>query len=63
MPVREPARDAGWPMGRGAHSGEDETLPVAKAVLIGEFEFVERTPDKHLRHSRFTERLLVELAS
>jgi hypothetical protein len=22
-------------------------------VLVGQFEFVEWTPDKHLRHSRF----------
>jgi ATP-dependent DNA ligase len=24
-----------------------------KPVLVGQFEYVERTPDNHLRHSRF----------
>jgi bifunctional non-homologous end joining protein LigD len=24
-----------------------------KPVLVGQFEFCERTPDNHLRHSRF----------
>ena len=53
MSVRESARGAGWTMGRGTHRCEDEKLPVADAGPGGEFEFVEWTPDKHLRHSRF----------
>jgi hypothetical protein len=36
-------------MGWGAHRREDEKLPV----VVGQFEFVEWTPDKHMRHSRF----------
>jgi hypothetical protein len=26
-----------------------------RPILVGQFEFVEWTPDKHLRHSRFVE--------
>ena len=40
-------------MGRRSNRREDENLPVAEAGPGGQFEFVEWTPDKHLRHSRF----------
>jgi hypothetical protein len=40
-------------MGRGPDSGEDENCRWLKPVLVGQFEFVEWTPDNHLRHSRF----------
>ena len=32
---------------------EDEGLPLAEAVLVGQFEFLEWTGDNHLRHSKF----------
>src|ERR1700734_3967138 len=38
---------------KGSHCRENKRLRVLKAVLVGQFEFVEWTPDGHLRHSRF----------
>ena len=45
---------------RFMHDEALEVLPellathgIEKPVLVGQFEFVEWTPDNHLRHSRF----------
>ena len=32
---------------------EDERMPWLKPQLVWQFEYVEWTPDDHLRHSRF----------
>jgi hypothetical protein len=47
------ARGALWPVGRGPHGRENEGVRVGAAGLVAEVEFVEWTPDSHLRHSRF----------
>jgi bifunctional non-homologous end joining protein LigD len=39
-------------MGAGADCREDEGLSL-KPVFVGQFQYVEWTPDAHLRHSRF----------
>ena len=50
---------ANLPEARGGRWGEGLTAEKMKAcrwltpVLVGQFEFVEWTPDGHLRHSRF----------
>ena len=42
-------------LGSGPCGREDEGMPLAQARRwLGKFEFVEWTPDNHLRHSRFT---------
>ncbi|PWT83999.1 MAG: hypothetical protein C5B58_05450 [Acidobacteria bacterium] len=40
-------------MGAGAHRPEDAGAPWLRPELVGQFEFVEWTPDGHLRHARF----------
>jgi hypothetical protein len=45
------ARAGRW--GDGLTAGKMKQCRWLKPVLIGQFEFVEWTPDKHLRHSRF----------
>ena len=37
----------------GLDQGRDEKLCVAEPQLVAQVEFTERTPDGHLRHSRF----------
>jgi hypothetical protein len=50
---------ANLPEARAGRWGDGLTAPKMKEcrwlnpVLVGQFEFVEWTPDKHLRHSRF----------
>jgi len=39
--------------GEGLTAAKMENCRWLKPVLVGQFEFVEWTPDKHLRHSRF----------
>jgi bifunctional non-homologous end joining protein LigD len=47
-----PERRAGrW--GAGLTAAKMEECRWLKPVLVGQFEFVEWTPDNHLRHSRF----------
>ena len=53
MPFRQSAGSQDRALGCGAHSGEDEGVQVAQTELVGQFEFLEFTPDNHLRHSRF----------
>ena len=53
VPVCEFAGGAGWALGPGTHRRENEELRLAETVLVRQFEFVEWTPDGHLRHSRF----------
>jgi bifunctional non-homologous end joining protein LigD len=54
---------ANLPEARAGRWGEGLTAPKMKncrwlkPVLVAQFEFVEWTPDKHLRHSRFVGRL------
>jgi ATP-dependent DNA ligase len=45
------ARAGRW--GEGLTAAKMKNCRWLKPVLIGQFEFVEWTPDKHLRHSRF----------
>jgi bifunctional non-homologous end joining protein LigD len=45
------ARAGRW--GEGLTAAKMKNCIWLKPVLVGEFEFVEWTPDKHLRHSRF----------
>jgi ATP-dependent DNA ligase len=45
------ARAGRW--GEGLTAAKIKQCRRLKPVLIGQFEFVEWTPDKHLRHSRF----------
>jgi ATP-dependent DNA ligase len=50
---------ANLPEGKGGRWGEGLTAEKMqecrwlKPALVGEFEFVDSTPDGHLRHSRF----------
>jgi bifunctional non-homologous end joining protein LigD len=53
MPLCQPSRGQKRSLGRGAHCRENERMSVLKPLLVGRFEFVEWTPDGHLRHSRF----------
>jgi DNA ligase D-like protein (predicted ligase) len=45
------ARTGRW--GEGLTAAKMKDCRWLKPVLVGQFEFVEWTPDKHLRHSRF----------
>jgi DNA ligase D-like protein (predicted ligase) len=45
------ARAGRW--GEGLTAGKMKDCRWLKPILMGQFEFVEWTPDKHLRHSRF----------
>jgi bifunctional non-homologous end joining protein LigD len=40
-------------MGAGLTAAKMEDCRWLKPILVGRFEFVEWTPDGHLRHSRF----------
>ena len=51
--VRESAGGTGGRWGEGLTAAKMKNCRWLKPVLVGEFEFVEWTPDKHLRHSRF----------
>jgi ATP-dependent DNA ligase len=53
MPIRQPARGEEWAMGQGLTAAKMEECRWLKPMLVGQFEFVEWTPDNHLRHSRF----------
>jgi hypothetical protein len=44
-------RAGGW--GDGITAAKMRDCRWLKPVLVGQFEFVEWTPDKHSRHSRF----------
>jgi hypothetical protein len=47
-----PEKKAGrW--GEGLTASKMKDCRWLRPVLVGQFEFVEWTPDKHLRHSRF----------
>jgi hypothetical protein len=47
-----PEKKAGrW--GEGLTAAKMKDCRWLRPVLVGQFEFVEWTPDKHLRHSRF----------
>jgi bifunctional non-homologous end joining protein LigD len=45
------ARSGRW--GQGLTAAKMKDCRWLKPVLVGEFEYVELTPDNHLRHSRF----------
>ena len=47
-----PEKKAG-PWGEGLTTDKMKTCRWLKPILVGQFEFAEWTPDKHLRHSRF----------
>ena len=55
------ARAGRW--GEGLTAAKMKTCRWLKPVLVGRFEFVEWTPDKHLRHSRFIGLLAAEKKS
>jgi hypothetical protein len=40
-------------LGQGLTAAKMKNCRWLKPVLVGQFEFVEWTPDKHLRYSRF----------
>src|SRR4051812_15369 len=40
-------------MGTRPNARENEKLPLAQPKLVGQFEFVEWTPDRHLRDVKF----------
>jgi bifunctional non-homologous end joining protein LigD len=44
-------RSGRW--GVGLTAGENGRLPVAQGRSVGQFEFLEWTPDNHLRHARY----------
>jgi bifunctional non-homologous end joining protein LigD len=44
-------------MGQGLTAEKMKGCRWLKPVLVGQFEFVEWTPDAHLRHSRFVKLL------
>ncbi|MDQ2843332.1 MAG: hypothetical protein M3Y72_20295 [Acidobacteriota bacterium] len=52
MPVCESAGATWWSLGRGADRRKDERLHLAKPEMVGQFEFVEWTPENHPRHSK-----------
>jgi ATP-dependent DNA ligase len=45
------ARVGRW--GEGLTAAKMKSCRWLKPILVGQFEFLESTPDKHLRHSRF----------
>jgi hypothetical protein len=45
------ARAGRW--GDGLTAAKMKSCRWLKPVVVGQFEFVEWTPDRHLRHSRF----------
>ena len=47
------ARSGRW--GQGLTAAKMKDCRWLKPVLVGQFEFVEWTPDNHLRHSRFVD--------
>jgi len=53
MPVCEPSREKSGRWGQGLTKAKMAECRWLKPVLVGQFEFVEWTPDDHLRHSRF----------
>ena len=53
MPVRQSARIYAGRWGEGLTAEKMKHCRWLKPVVLGQFEFVEWTPDKHLRHSRF----------
>ena len=53
MSIYKSAGGAGWAVGEGLTAAKMKNCRWLRPVLVGRFEFVEWTPDKHLRHSRF----------
>jgi ATP-dependent DNA ligase len=53
LPFRKSAGNAAGRWGEGLTAAKMKTCGWLKPVLVGRFEFVEWTLDKHLRHSRF----------
>ena len=53
MPVREPTGGKERALGEGLTAEKMSDCRWLEPVLVGQFEFVEWTPDGHLRHSRF----------
>ena len=53
MSVRKSAGGAARALGEGLTAAKMKTCRWLKLLLVGQFDFVEWTPDKHLRHSRF----------
>ena len=53
MPIRQSSEGTKWALGTGIKGVKDGECRWLRPVLVGQFEFVEWTPDNHLRHSRF----------
>jgi ATP-dependent DNA ligase len=53
MSVCEPARERAGRWGQGLTKTKMADCRWLKPELVGQFEFVEWTPDAHLRHSKF----------
>jgi ATP-dependent DNA ligase len=51
--LRGPAGEEEWSVGPRAHGKKRKSAGELKPVLVGQFEFVEWTPDDHLQHSHF----------
>jgi bifunctional non-homologous end joining protein LigD len=54
MPVRKSAEGALRPLGPSL-TGEDESVTVGSTRAVAQFEFMEWTPDGHLRHVKYVE--------
>ncbi|MFL6448718.1 MAG: hypothetical protein ACJ746_13670 [Bryobacteraceae bacterium] len=53
MPLREPARATYREWGAGLSAAKMKDCQWLKPELVGQFEFLEWTPENHLRHTRF----------
>jgi bifunctional non-homologous end joining protein LigD len=53
MSIHEPAGARSGRWGVGLTSEKMKQCPWLKPVLVGQFEYLEWTPDNHLRHARF----------
>jgi ATP-dependent DNA ligase len=51
--VLEPAGEEEWALWPGLTAEKMKECRWLKPMLVGQFEFVEWTPDNHLRHSKF----------
>ena len=53
MPIRQPARGEERTLGEGLIGDKMKECRWLKPVLVAQVEFVELTPEGHLRHSSF----------
>lgn len=53
MPIRQPAGIPWRTLGQGLTAAKMKECVWLTPTLVAQIEFVEWTPDNHLRHSRF----------